>query len=99
MAPAGDWHGVSGDAGDRPRPLPLDLLPRALWRPLRNRRSERNAVGAGRRAGGPDPADLAEGRSEGPRRRPRLAASRPSNLSRDWGGSDSRGGLIGTLAR
>ena len=99
MAPAGDRHGVCGDAGDRPRSLPLDLLPRALWRPLRDRRAERGARGGGRRVGGPDPADLAEGRSEGPRRRPWLAASRPSNLSRDWGGSDLRGGLNGTLAR
>ena len=45
------------------------------------------------------PPDLAAGRSQGPRRRPRLAPAGASNLRGDRGGSDSRGGLIEALAR
>ena len=47
LAPAGDRHGMHGDAGDRPRPLPLDLLPGALRGAVRDRHAR-----AGHRRGG-----------------------------------------------
>ena len=65
MAPAGDRNGMRGDAGDRPRRLPIDLLPRALRSSLRDLRAERRAKRGVRRDADPNPADLAQGRSEG----------------------------------